>query len=64
MMFEPYPHVFALHVAVILGGFLIGAFGAPVWALAALVIGQRSRTCSLPWLLRRAGELRPKRSPR
>jgi hypothetical protein len=37
MMFEPYPRVFALHVAVILGGFLIGEFGAPVWALAALV---------------------------
>jgi hypothetical protein len=37
MMFEPYPRVFALHVAVILGGFLIGEFGAPIWALAALV---------------------------
>jgi len=38
MMFEPYPRVFALHVAVILGGFLIGQMGAPVWALAALVV--------------------------
>lgn len=37
MMFEPYPRVFALHVAVIAGGFLIGQMGAPVWALAALV---------------------------
>ena len=38
MMFEPYPRVFALHIAVILGGFLIGEMGAPVWALAALVV--------------------------
>lgn len=38
MMFEPYPRVFALHVAVLLGGFLIGEMGAPVWALAALVV--------------------------
>ncbi len=38
MMFEPYPRVFALHVAVLLGGFLIGQMGAPVWALAALVV--------------------------
>lgn len=37
MMFEPYPRVFALHVAVLLGGFLIGQMGSPVWALAALV---------------------------
>ena len=37
MMFAPYPRVFALHVAVLLGGFLIGSLGAPVWALAALV---------------------------
>lgn len=38
MMFEPYPRVFALHVAVLLGGFLIGEMGSPVWALAALVL--------------------------
>ncbi|NOT41363.1 MAG: hypothetical protein HOP13_12805, partial [Alphaproteobacteria bacterium] len=38
MMFEPYPRVFALHIAVILGGFLIGEMGSPVWALVALVV--------------------------
>ncbi|MBP6011963.1 MAG: hypothetical protein KBA31_07030 [Alphaproteobacteria bacterium] len=38
IIFEPYPRVFALHVAVVLGGFLIGQLGEPVWALAALVI--------------------------
>ena len=38
MMFEPYPRVFALHIAVILGGFLIGEIGSPVWALVALVV--------------------------
>ncbi len=38
MMFEPYPRVFALHIAVLLGGFLIGEMGSPVWALAALVV--------------------------
>lgn len=38
MMFEPYPRVFALHIAVLLGGFLISEMGSPVWALAALVI--------------------------
>lgn len=37
MMMEPYPRVFALHIAVILGGFLIDEIGSPVWALAALV---------------------------
>jgi|CXWL01.1.fsa_nt_gi hypothetical protein len=37
MMIEPYPRVFALHIAVLLGGFLIGEMGSPVWALAALV---------------------------
>jgi hypothetical protein len=37
MMFEPYPRVFALHVTVIIGGFLIDVVGAPVWALAVLV---------------------------
>jgi hypothetical protein len=35
MMFEPYPRVFALHIAVI---FLLGEMGSPVWALAALVV--------------------------
>ena len=38
MMFEPYPRVFALHIAVILGGFLIGEMGSPVWPLVALVV--------------------------
>lgn len=38
MMFEPYPRVFALHVGVIAGGFAIGELGAPIWALAALVV--------------------------
>jgi hypothetical protein len=38
MMFEPYPRVFALHVTVILGGFLIDVVGAPIWALAVLVV--------------------------
>jgi hypothetical protein len=38
MMFEPYPRVFALHMTVILGGFLIDVAGAPIWALAVLVI--------------------------
>lgn len=38
MMFEPYPRVFALHVTVIVGGFLIDVLGAPVWALAVLVV--------------------------
>lgn len=37
MMFEPYPRVFALHIAVLAGGWLIGEIGAPVWALAILV---------------------------
>jgi Family of unknown function (DUF6498) len=37
MMMEPYPRVFALHIAVILGGSLINEWGSPVWALAALV---------------------------
>lgn len=37
MMMEPYPRVFALHIAVILGGFLIDEMGSPVWALGALV---------------------------
>lgn len=37
MMMEPYPRVFALHIAVILGGSLINEMGSPVWALAALV---------------------------
>jgi hypothetical protein len=37
MMFEPYPRVFALHITVLAGGWLIGELGAPVWALAILV---------------------------
>lgn len=37
MMFEPYPRVFALHIAVIAGGWVIGEIGAPIWALVALV---------------------------
>lgn len=37
MMFEPYPRVFALHIAVLAGGWLIGEIGSPVWALAILV---------------------------
>jgi hypothetical protein len=37
MMFEPYPRVFALHLTVLAGGWLIGELGAPVWALAILV---------------------------
>lgn len=37
MMFEPYPRVFALHLTVLAGGWLIGELGAPVWTLAILV---------------------------
>jgi len=37
MMFAPYPRVFALHIAVIAGGWVVGETGAPIWALAALV---------------------------
>lgn len=38
MMFEPYPRVLALHFTVIVGGFLITAIGAPIWALVVLVM--------------------------
>ncbi|MCE9523113.1 MAG: DUF6498-containing protein [Alphaproteobacteria bacterium] len=37
MMFEPYPRVFALHLTVLAGGWLIGEIGSPVWALVILV---------------------------
>lgn len=37
MFFEPYPRVFALHLTVVFGGFLIEETGAPFWALAILV---------------------------
>jgi Family of unknown function (DUF6498) len=37
MMFEPYPRVFALHLTVLAGGWLISEVGSPVWALAVLV---------------------------
>jgi hypothetical protein len=37
LMFEPYPRVLALHIAVIAGGWLVAEMGAPVWALAILV---------------------------
>jgi hypothetical protein len=37
MMFEPYPRVFALHMTVLAGGWLIGELGTPVWALVILV---------------------------
>lgn len=37
MMFEPYVRVFALHITVLAGGWLIADAGAPVWALAILV---------------------------
>jgi hypothetical protein len=36
-MFEPYPRVFALHIAVIAGGWVISEIGASIWALVALV---------------------------
>ncbi len=38
MMFEPYPRVLALHLTVIAGGWLVGELGAPIWALAILVL--------------------------
>ena len=37
MMFEPYPRVFALHLTVLAGGWLVSEFGSPVWAVAILV---------------------------
>jgi hypothetical protein len=37
MFFDPYPRVFALHIAVVLGGWFIEEIGAPFWALAILV---------------------------
>jgi hypothetical protein len=37
MMFEPYPRVFALHMTVLAGGWLIDELGTPVWALVILV---------------------------
>ncbi len=37
MMFEPYPRVFALHLTVLAGGWLVGEMGSPIWALAILV---------------------------
>src|SRR5262249_10851861 len=38
MMFEPYPRVFALHMTVLFGGWLIDELGTPVWALVILVV--------------------------
>lgn len=65
MMMEPYPRVFALHIAVILGGFLIDEMGSPVWALAALVAVKTLSDLFIGLLfLRQAGELPRKPSPR
>lgn len=38
LMVEPYRRVFVLHATVLLGGFAIGAIGAPVGALVVMVL--------------------------
>lgn len=50
MMFEPYPRVFALHTAVIAGGWLIGEIGSPVWALAILVAVKSVFDLAVAWI--------------
>jgi hypothetical protein len=50
MMFEPYPRVFALHITVIAGGWLIGEMGSPVWALAILVAVKSAFDLGVAWI--------------
>lgn len=50
MMFEPYPRVFALHITVIAGGWLIGEVGSPVWALAILVVVKSAFDFAMAWI--------------
>jgi len=40
LMFEPYRRVFVLHLTVVLGGFAIAPFGAPVGALVVMVLAK------------------------
>jgi len=50
MMFEPYPRVFALHLTVLAGGWLIGEIGSPVWALVILVGVKTMFDLGVAWL--------------
>jgi hypothetical protein len=37
LMFEPYPRIVALHVCLLLGGFLAVSLGSPIWIILLLV---------------------------
>ena len=38
LMFQPYPRLMALHIAIIAAGWLITELGSPIWPLALLVV--------------------------
>ncbi|QEG35531.1 DUF6498-containing protein [Bythopirellula goksoeyrii] len=40
LMFQPYGRIVVMHVAILLGAFLIVALGSPVWMLVILIIGK------------------------
>ena len=50
MMLEPYPRVFALHLTVLAGGWLISEVGAPVWALVILIAVKSVFDLGVAWL--------------
>lgn len=51
LMHEPYPRIFVLHIAIIIGGFLTMSMGSPIGALIVLVILKTAFEIS--WQLKR-----------
>ncbi|QDU89898.1 hypothetical protein Pla175_32950 [Pirellulimonas nuda] len=54
LMFEPYPRVIVLHVAIIVGAMLAFAFGSPAWLLVVLIAGKTMLDIALFRRLREA----------
>lgn len=50
LMVEPYRRVFVLHATVLLGGFAIGAIGAPVGAVVVMVVVKTALDLRGHWL--------------
>lgn len=61
LMFEPYPRIVVLHIAILASGLIVVALGQPVWAVA--ILGALKCAFEVGWL-RFGSRLGPKAHPR